>query len=52
MELNGLQYQQIKNSGKLINETLISYNENWKDKHLSIIKQSFYKTKYEEDILS
>lgn len=41
-----------KNSGKLINETLISYNENWKDKHLSIIKQSFYKTKYEEDILS
>lgn len=40
-----------KNSGKLINETLISYNENWQDKHLSIIKQSFSKTKYKKDVL-
>lgn len=41
-----------KNSGRLINETLISYNENWQDNHLSIIKQSFSKTKYKEDILN
>lgn len=40
-----------KNSGKLINETLISYNENWQDRHLSIIKQSFSKTKYKQDVL-
>lgn len=41
-----------KNSKKLINETLISYNENWQDKHISIIKQSFSKTKYKNDILN
>lgn len=41
-----------KNSGKLINETLISYNENWQDKHISIIEQSFSKTKYKNDILN
>lgn len=40
-----------KNSGKLIRETLISYNENWQEKHLSIIKQSFTKTKYKNDVL-
>jgi hypothetical protein len=39
-----------KSSGKLINETLISYNEDWRNNHLTIIKQSFAKAKYKEDI--
>jgi hypothetical protein len=30
-----------KNSGKNINETLISYNENWREKHFTLIQQSF-----------
>jgi hypothetical protein len=40
-----------KNSGKLINETLISYNENWREKHMSIIRQSFLKSKFKNDVL-
>jgi hypothetical protein len=39
-----------KSRGKLIDETLISYNEDWRKNHLSIIKQSFAKAKYKEDI--
>jgi len=39
-----------KNSGKLISETLISYNTNWREKHVSIIKQSFGKSKYKKDL--
>ena len=39
-----------KNSGRLINETLISYKEDWQDKHLNIIRQSFSKTKFKKDI--
>ena len=40
-----------RNSGKLINETLISYNENWREKHMSIIRQSFLNSKFKNDVL-
>ena len=39
-----------KNSGKLINETIISYNDNWREKHLAIIKQSFAKSKFKHEV--
>jgi hypothetical protein len=40
-----------KNSGCLINETLISYNENWQEKHISTIKQAFSKAKYQAEVI-
>lgn len=39
-----------KNSGKLIYETLISYSENWVDKHLNTIKHAFYQSKHRDDV--
>jgi hypothetical protein len=39
-----------KNSGKLINETLISYTTDWRENHTSIVKQAFSKSKYKDDI--
>jgi hypothetical protein len=40
-----------KKSGKSINSTYISYNENWKIKHLNIINQSYTKTKYLNEVM-
>ncbi len=40
-----------RNSAKNINETLISYTEDWRDHHLSIIKHAFSKAKFKNDVM-
>ncbi len=35
-----------KNSGKLINETLVSYAEDWRDKHMKTIEHSYANAPY------
>lgn len=39
-----------KNSGKLINETLISYAENWQEKHVGSLQHAFAKCRYKNDV--
>lgn len=39
-----------KNSGKLIKETLISYNRDWRDNHLNTIKHAFAKARYNSSV--
>lgn len=41
-----------KKSGKYINSTHISYNENWKIKHLNLIYQNYSKAKYIDTLMS
>lgn len=40
-----------KNSGKLINETLIAYDTNWQEKHQKTLIHAYRKAKYYNDLI-